>query len=102
MQSTGHSSTHARSFTSMQDSQIVYVMEFPFIYRAYRENEFTLRTAARNPNRSVLEGRGRGGGHERPQDRRHGLERGDRVAEHEVRSGLAIRVEPSPGLVPPS
>jgi hypothetical protein len=25
MQSTGHSSTHARSFTSMQGSQIVYV-----------------------------------------------------------------------------
>src|SRR5438132_11320449 len=32
MQSTGHSSTQVRSFTSMQGSQIVYVMTIPSPY----------------------------------------------------------------------
>jgi len=38
MQSTGHSSTHARSFTSMQGSQMSYVIHFPLFHGAGRTN----------------------------------------------------------------
>ncbi len=49
MQSTGHSSTQARSFTSMQGSQIVYVIRFPLFYGADLGNHTTPRAGDNRP-----------------------------------------------------
>src|SRR5204862_711259 len=104
MQSTGHSSTQARSFTSMHGSQIVYVIAFPFSpflrcrpVKSYRLDRLS-RTTEDRPSRttpSTVGGQRLQRGERSP--REGGAGNDHRVDDHQVGPRRAVLLEASAG-----